>query len=71
MVRSLYVSLVRPHLEFAILVWNPYLKKYVKKLKCRMTSDDVFRRHWDNLSDSAVNFTIFGALNLKFYKNCC
>jgi ribonuclease P/MRP protein subunit RPP40 len=27
LVRLLYVSLIRPHLEFAVPVWNPYLKK--------------------------------------------
>ena len=29
----LYVSLVRPHLEFAVPVWNPYLKKDTEKLE--------------------------------------
>jgi hypothetical protein len=24
-VRILYVSIVRPHLEFAVPVWNPYM----------------------------------------------
>ena len=28
LVRLLYVSLIRPHLEYAIPVWNPSLKKY-------------------------------------------
>ena len=26
LVRLLYVSLIRPHLEYAVPVWNPYLK---------------------------------------------
>jgi hypothetical protein len=33
LVRLLYVSLIRPHLEYAVPVWNPYLRKNVKKLE--------------------------------------
>jgi ribonucleases P/MRP protein subunit RPP40 len=31
--RLLYVSLVRPHLEFAVLVWNPQLKGDIEELE--------------------------------------
>ena len=31
LVRLLYVSLVSPHLEFAVPVWNPYMKKYIEE----------------------------------------
>ena len=29
----LYVSLARPHLKYAVPVWNPYLKKDIEKLE--------------------------------------
>jgi hypothetical protein len=29
----LYVSLVRPHLEYAVPVWNPFLNKDIEKLQ--------------------------------------
>ena len=31
--RMLYVSLVRPHLEYADPVWNPYLKKNIDMIE--------------------------------------
>jgi hypothetical protein len=33
LVKLLYTSLIRPHLEFAIPVWNPYLKKDIDVLE--------------------------------------
>jgi len=33
LVRLLYVSLLRPHLEYAVPEWNPYLKKEIDKLE--------------------------------------
>ena len=33
LVKLLYVSMVRPHLEYAVSVWNPYLRKDIDKLE--------------------------------------
>ena len=33
LVRLLYVSLIMPHLEYAILVWIPYMKKGIDKIE--------------------------------------
>ena len=33
LVRLLYVSLIRPHLEYAGPVWNPYLRKDIDNLE--------------------------------------
>ena len=33
LVKFLYLALVRPHLEFAVSVWNPHLVKHINKLE--------------------------------------
>ena len=33
LVKMLYVALVRPHLEFAVSVWNPYLRKDIYNIE--------------------------------------
>ena len=33
LVRLLYVSLIRPHLEYPVLVWIPFLRKDIEKLE--------------------------------------
>jgi ribonuclease P/MRP protein subunit RPP40 len=37
LVRILYVSLVRPHLEFAVPVWSPNMKKDIENIQHRAT----------------------------------
>ena len=31
--RDLYVSLVRPHLEYAVQIWNPYFERDIEKIE--------------------------------------
>ena len=31
--RILYISLVRPHLDYASIIWNPYLLKDIRTLE--------------------------------------
>ena len=33
MLRTLYISLVRPHLEYASEIWNPYLMGNIQTLE--------------------------------------
>ena len=37
MMRQLYTSLVRPHLDFASNIWNPYLLQGMQKIQRRAT----------------------------------
>ena len=32
LVRTIYVSLIRPHLKFEVLIWNSYLKGDIEEL---------------------------------------
>ncbi|CAF1134095.1 unnamed protein product, partial [Brachionus calyciflorus] len=32
-IKKLYTSLVRPHLEYAVPVWNPYFKKDINRIE--------------------------------------
>jgi ribonuclease P/MRP protein subunit RPP40 len=31
--KNVYISLVRPHLEYAVQVWNPYLAKDIELIE--------------------------------------
>ena len=45
---QLYISLVRPHLEYASPVWNPYLKKNIKQLEeVEKFALKMITRQWD------------------------
>ena len=37
LVRLLYVSLIRPHLEYAVPVWSPYLRGDIENVQHRAT----------------------------------
>ena len=30
---NLYLGIVRPHLEYAVPVWNPYLQKHIRNFE--------------------------------------
>jgi ribonuclease P/MRP protein subunit RPP40 len=32
-IKTLYTTYIRPHLEFAVSIWSPYLEKDIKVLK--------------------------------------
>ena len=66
--KQLYLSLVRPHLEHGCHVWNPHLEKDkktledVQSLACRITTIDT---HWDESYDSPLKL-----LNLQPLQEC-
>ena len=43
---KLYVSLIRPSLEYACQVWNPYLTKDIEKLEKVQKCSSCFKQ-WD------------------------
>ena len=46
--RQLYVSLVRPHLEYAAPVWSPYLQKDIAMLeKTQQFASRICTKNWD------------------------
>ena len=46
LVRLLYVSLIRPHLEYAVPVWNPYLRGDIDRVKT-LKQLGIRRKRWD------------------------
>lgn len=54
-IKKMYTSLVRPHLEYAVSVWNPYLKKDIDTL------ERVQRR-------ATRSIKVFGELNMERLK---
>ena len=44
---QLYLSLVRPHLEYASPVWNPYKQKHIKHQNIEKFALHMVTKSWD------------------------
>ena len=54
--KHLYLSLVRPHMEYACQVWDPYLTKDQKALECvQKFAYKLATSKWDNSYDDLLN----------------
>ena len=51
---KLYLSLIRPHLEFAVQVWNPYLIKDIQKLEFQTVQKFALRMCLKRWSSSYI-----------------
>ena len=47
LVRLLYVSLIRPHLEYAVPVWNPYLKLEIIQHRATKLCPGIKKRDYE------------------------
>jgi hypothetical protein len=76
--RMLYVSLVRPHLEYTNPVWNPYLKKHIDMIENDLLydNDGNFRRRkrssYDKSESPGISFVallcIFSIMSMCFLR---
>ena len=64
---KLYTALVRPHLEYAVQVWNPYQEKDIQKFALRMCAKDYHASYQDLLE----LFCISSLRNKRFYLSLC
>ena len=70
---KLYTSLVRPHLEYASQVWNPYLVKDVQRLEeVQKFALKVCFKHWDSRYDDNLQMAQLPDLkSRREYLNLC
>ena len=71
--RQLYISIVRPHMEYAAPVWDPHLRKdqdlleSTQKFACKMIT-----RKWDKGYDELLNMTNLPSLaDRRLYLKLC
>ena len=71
--KQLYISLVRPHLEYGCAVWDPYTLKdkrnleQVQKFACKMVS-----KHWDSGYEDLLELVGLPPLeNRRIYLKLC
>lgn len=67
-IRTLYLTLIRPHLEYAIQIWDPYLIKDcklalledVQKFACK-----VYLKSWNTMYDEMLDTLIIPKLEQR------